>query len=53
LAKDFIEDFNNYRRLLVKDIIKRHEEVINKYEAVRGLIQEICYPPIFEKEEEA
>jgi hypothetical protein len=44
IAKKFIADFDNSRRLLVQDIVKRHQKVIKEYEIASELIEEICFP---------
>jgi hypothetical protein len=44
-AKKFIQIFDNYRSKLMEDIIRRHENVIRKYEITSQLIEGICLSP--------
>jgi hypothetical protein len=44
IAKKFIEDFEERRRLLAEDIVKVHEKVIEKYSIVSEIAEEICLP---------
>jgi hypothetical protein len=44
IAKKFIEDFEERRRLLVQDIVIVHEKAIKKYGVISEIAQEICLP---------
>lgn len=50
IAKDFMQDFDNYRRSLVQNIIETHEKVIEEYEIASELTEGICYSPLFSEE---
>lgn len=44
IADLFIRDFDEIRKSLIQDIIKRHEKVIKEYEIVREMAKEILHP---------
>jgi len=46
IAKKFIQDFQKERKLLVKDILKKHESVIKKYSIATEITQDILSSPI-------
>jgi hypothetical protein len=45
IAKDFMQDLTNYRRLRVQDIITEYEKVIKENEVASELMEGICFSP--------
>jgi hypothetical protein len=43
IAKDFMQDLEDYRRSRLQDIIKTHEKVIKEYEIASEMIEGICF----------
>jgi hypothetical protein len=46
-AKEFIQDLDTYKKLLIKKIVKTHKKVIEKHEVVSEIIEGICFSPLF------
>jgi hypothetical protein len=48
-AKRFIQILDRYKRSLIKDIGKKHENVMKNYEIASQLVEGICFSPLLPK----